>query len=210
MVRIVITAPTLAVRAGLRALLASEGKMEVIAEASRLSDLNPVPPNTDVFVLAAGGFEAAGLRHALSSAEAAGVLLLIEEDLTGVQSLANLPARAWGVLPLDSSVEELQAAIAAISEGLIVGEKSILEPLFGRLLNSQEIEADLDIEMLTEREAEVLQLLAQGLANKQIAAALGISEHTVKFHVSAIYSKLGAASRTEAVRIGVRRGWVTL
>jgi DNA-binding NarL/FixJ family response regulator len=210
LVRIVIIAPTLAVRAGLRALLASEGKMEVIAEASHLSDLNPVPLDTDVFVLAAGGFESVELSRALSSGDAAGVLLLIEEGVAGVQSLTNLPARAWGVLPLDSSAEELQAATAAVSEGLIVGEKSIMEPLFGRLVNSEEIEAGFDIELLTDREAEVLQLLAQGLANKQIAAVLGISEHTVKFHVSAIYSKLGAASRTEAVRIGVRRGWVTL
>jgi DNA-binding NarL/FixJ family response regulator len=209
MVRIVIVAPALAVRAGLRALLVSEGKMEVIAEAARLSDLNPVPPNTDVFVLAAG-FETAELRHALSSGEAAGVLLLIEEDRAGAQSLAALPARAWGILPMDSSAEELQAAISAIHEGLIVGEKSIMEPLFVRLVNSEEVEADLDFELLTDREAEVLQHVAQGLANKQIAAVLGISEHTVKFHVSAIYSKLGAASRTEAVRIGVRRGWITL
>jgi DNA-binding NarL/FixJ family response regulator len=63
---------------------------------------------------------------------------------------------------------------------------------------------------LTEREAEVLQRVAQGLANKQIAAALTISEHTVKFHVSAIYTKLGATSRTEAVRLGVRKGLIIL
>jgi DNA-binding NarL/FixJ family response regulator len=69
---------------------------------------------------------------------------------------------------------------------------------------------DLKVEALTEREAQVLQKLAQGMANKQIAAALGISEHTVKFHVSAIYSKLGATNRTEAVRIGVRQGMIIL
>jgi DNA-binding CsgD family transcriptional regulator len=66
------------------------------------------------------------------------------------------------------------------------------------------------IEPLTEREAEVLQLLAQGLANKQIAITLGISEHTVKFHVSGIYAKLGATNRTEAVRLGVRQGLIVL
>jgi DNA-binding NarL/FixJ family response regulator len=56
----------------------------------------------------------------------------------------------------------------------------------------------------------VLQLLAQGLANKQIALTLGISEHTVKFHISGVYSKLGATNRTEAVRLGVRKGLVVL
>jgi DNA-binding NarL/FixJ family response regulator len=63
---------------------------------------------------------------------------------------------------------------------------------------------------LTERESQILQWVARGLANKQIAAALSISEHTVKFHVSSIYAKLGVASRTEAVRSGVQRGLITL
>jgi NarL family two-component system response regulator YdfI len=66
------------------------------------------------------------------------------------------------------------------------------------------------IDPLTDREMEVLQLLAQGLANKQIAAKLSISEHTVKFHVSSIYTKLGVGNRTEAVRMGVRRGLILL
>jgi DNA-binding NarL/FixJ family response regulator len=63
---------------------------------------------------------------------------------------------------------------------------------------------------LTERESEVLGLLAKGLANKQIAAALGISEHTVKFHVSSIYTKLNVTNRAEAVREGLRGGWIAL
>ncbi len=71
-------------------------------------------------------------------------------------------------------------------------------------------DADPLLEPLTERESQVLQLLAQGLANKQIAASLGISEHTVKFHISSIYGKLGATSRTEAVRNGVQHGLVFL
>jgi DNA-binding NarL/FixJ family response regulator len=63
---------------------------------------------------------------------------------------------------------------------------------------------------LTERESEVLSYLAKGLANKQIAAALGISEHTIKFHVSSIYAKLNVTNRTEAVRAGLRAGWIAL
>ena len=63
---------------------------------------------------------------------------------------------------------------------------------------------------LTDRESEVLGLLSKGLANKQIAAALGISEHTVKFHVSSIYTKLNVTNRTEAVREGLRGGWIAL
>jgi RNA polymerase sigma factor (sigma-70 family) len=66
------------------------------------------------------------------------------------------------------------------------------------------------VDPLTERERQVLQLTAQGLANKQIATSLDISENTVKFHLSSLYTKLGVTSRTEAVRAGARRGWVVL
>jgi len=71
------------------------------------------------------------------------------------------------------------------------------------------VEAEL-YEALTPRELEVLEVLAEGLSNKAIAARLGITEHTVKFHVSAIFAKLGAENRTDAVRRGVRRGLITL
>jgi DNA-binding CsgD family transcriptional regulator len=65
-------------------------------------------------------------------------------------------------------------------------------------------------ETLTPRETEVLRMLAEGAGNKQIARRLGISEHTVKFHVGSILAKLNAASRTEAVTLGVRRGLIPL
>jgi DNA-binding CsgD family transcriptional regulator len=66
------------------------------------------------------------------------------------------------------------------------------------------------IEPLSAREREVLQMVAAGSGNKEIAAKLGISEHTVKFHVASILGKLGAESRTEAVALGIRRGLVML
>jgi DNA-binding NarL/FixJ family response regulator len=69
---------------------------------------------------------------------------------------------------------------------------------------------DPEVEPLTEREIQVLQLLARGLANKQIAVSLEISEHTVKFHVSSIYAKLGVTNRTEAVRSGIQHGLIVL
>jgi DNA-binding NarL/FixJ family response regulator len=108
---------------------------------------------------------------------------------------------AWGILPLDASAEELLAAIHALSQGLIVGEPSLLFASEEELLASSP---------LTDRETEVLNLLSKGLANKQIAIALGISEHTVKFHVSSIYTKLNVTNRTEAVRAGLRGGWIAL
>ena len=67
-----------------------------------------------------------------------------------------------------------------------------------------------DVEPLTARETQVLELLAEGLSNKGIGGRLGISDQTVKFHVAAIISKLGASNRTQAVRLAVRRGLITL
>jgi DNA-binding NarL/FixJ family response regulator len=116
----------------------------------------------------------------------------------------------WGVLSLDASPEELSAAVRALGEGLWTGSPVLL----GNLLERQPVamfdEGDPIVDPLTRREREVLQLAAEGLANKQIALSLGISEHTVKFHLSSLYTKLGATSRTEAIRAGARRGWVVL
>jgi DNA-binding NarL/FixJ family response regulator len=92
----------------------------------------------------------------------------------------------------------------------VANDPTLIEPLLESQRQPPVDNAEPLIEPLTDREIEVLQLLAQGLANKQIAAELGISEHTVKFHVSGIYTRLGAASRTEAVRLGVRQGLIVL
>ena len=110
-------------------------------------------------------------------------------------------AGAWGVLPLETSAGELCAAVQASREGLIVGTRPLL-------FRSEEDGSAAG--PLTDREAEVLGWLAKGMANKQIALELGISEHTVKFHVSSIYTKLNATNRTQAVREGLRNGWILL
>lgn len=224
-----LVAPALAVRLGLRALLADDSQIEVVGEAAWLDDLLvDLPGDADVLVLVdaaltsseaggvAGSEEGAndGLSDDLSALSLAGepaaVLLLVAEESNLVPRLPSLGARAWGVLPLDSSAEELQAAVRALHQGLLVGSPELITPLLSAPVEQGELLDDQPVEALTERELQVLQLLAQGLANKQIAAALGISEHTVKFHVSGIYAKLGAASRTEAVRLGVRQGLITL
>ena len=96
---------------------------------------------------------------------------------------------------------DLKEAELAAAERLVVGSGSLL---------SADGEAPTTGGPLTDRETEVLGLLAKGLANKQIAVELGISEHTVKFHVSSIYTKLDASSRTQAVREGLRRGLIAL
>jgi DNA-binding NarL/FixJ family response regulator len=214
-IRVYVVAPALAVRAGLRALLGEESDVDVLGESAWLGELDELPGEQDVLVLVDAGLTGVGstreeLESLLESAAQPAVLLLTAEGPAPARLLAGLDTRAWGVLPLDSTAEELHAALLALHNGLLVGPPELVEALFTPRLQDGELMREAALDALTERELQVLQLLAQGLANKQIALALGISEHTVKFHVSGIYAKLGAASRTEAVRQGVRQGLIIL
>jgi DNA-binding NarL/FixJ family response regulator len=172
-------------RAGLRALLASDADIRV------MDDSLGEESEADVVVTSAS-------TVLFGENESAGILFLSDGQFN-VEDVKRA-YRVWGILPTDASAEELIAAIHALSQGLIVGTPTLL------------FEANEPAERgpLTERETEVLGLLARGMANKQIAASLGISEHTVKFHVSSIYTKLNVTNRAEAVREGLRGGWIAL
>ena len=210
MIQAAVVAPAVAVRAGLRALLSSEASIEVIGEAASLTELVPKPADIDVLVLGYESLSDAEIDETLQAAGNLAILILVGEEPEAARSVLGLPAQAWGLLPLEATAEELLAAVSALHQGLLVGAPSLMKPLFAELPATEASEAGELIEPLTDRETEVLQLLAEGLANKQIAVRLEISEHTVKFHVSAIFAKLGAASRTEAVRLGVRQGLILL
>jgi DNA-binding NarL/FixJ family response regulator len=177
-------------RAGLRSLLANADEIRFV------DDLTIENEEADVVITSAS--PASFLDRARAEA-ISGAILFLRDAPPNVQTMKRL-SQVWGILPLDSSLEEVIAAIRALSQGLIVGARQLMFASEGEAAQSP----------LTEREAEVLDMLAKGLANKQIASALGISEHTVKFHVSSIYTKLNVSNRTEAVREGLRGGWVTL
>lgn len=175
-------------RAGLRALLSSDKTIKV------LSDSIEEENEADVIITSAST-----LTDLIWADKAAGILFL-SDDRFNVEEVKRAH-RVWGVLPTETSAEELIAAVHALSQGLIVCTPTLF-------LQSENEPSERG--PLTERETEVLGLLARGLANKQIAVSLGISEHTVKFHVSSIYTKLNVTNRTEAVREGVRGGWIAL
>jgi two-component system, NarL family, response regulator YdfI len=214
--RLAIITPALALRAGLRAFVASE-EIEITHEAASLGDFDAQvrPGEVDVLLVTAQVVNEDRLRIILAAQEG-GLAVLVLNDLASislaqqVQVLARLPLRAWGILPVDASPEELQAALRAVHEGLVVTPPELFTSRVAHPWMVGEPLAEPLSEPLTERESQVLRLLAQGMANKQIALALGISDHTVKFHISSIYTKLGANSRTEAVRNGVQRGLVLL
>ena len=210
MIYVAVVASAMAVRAGLRALLSDGERVEVIAEAAALLDLAPLPPETDVLVLETPEAARSDLESVLLSANTPGILYLVRDEPVPTQLIRGLPVRSWGILSLDANADELLAAIGALNEGLLAGAPELMAPHLFHLVDSERLLVDPMLESLTDRENEVLQLLAQGLANKQIALALSISEHTAKFHISAIYAKLGASNRTEAVRLGLLRGLVVL
>lgn len=214
MIRVFVIAPSPALRAGLHTLLAGHDHLEVVGESSS-EELRSDPGGVDVLVLAGEQtLTRPALRQVLNNLEDPAILLLSEGNELPASLFNGLNLHAWGVLPLDCTEEELLAAVSALNEGLLVGSPALLESL---LLPSPSGRSDETLlmdevisELLTGREIEVLHLLAQGLANKQIALSLGISEHTAKFHISSIYTKLGVNSRTEAVRVGVQHGLVIL
>lgn len=153
-----------------------------------------------VAALSASGWEvAAGPRD-----ERADAWVLLEEGIT-VLGPADEAAKLHGgapsaLLSLDASPARLRAAVAAVLEGLFVREQAWATPA-----------SDLPAcEPLTARELEVFELLGKGLSNRDIGGVLGISAHTAKYHVAQILAKVGAATRAEAVREGLRSGLIGL
>jgi DNA-binding NarL/FixJ family response regulator len=206
MVNVYILSPSPAVRLGLRALLEPVQSVKVSGDAANLLETNKIP--IDVLVYAPMYGANAGLEFLSDVIDGGTALLILTEEFEAVRQFAGLPLRAWGILSPSTSAEELAAAIQALNEGFV-----LLDALAAKKLISFSPKLSLGeelIEPLTDREAEVLQLLAQGMANKQIAARLNLSTHTIKYHMASIYSKLGASNRTEAVRLGLQKGLVSL
>jgi two-component system, NarL family, nitrate/nitrite response regulator NarL len=135
-------------------------------------------------------------------------IVAIANDRRVASALESLPVRGWAVVPEDASREELAAALTAADAGL--GAMPVAWTARPRTRALEWVDDEVVDERLTSREQEVLEWLSQGLSNRRIAERLGISEHTVKFHINAIYGKLGASTRTEAVNRALRRGWLRL
>lgn len=134
-------------------------------------------------------------------------VLWLHATLDGLMSIDGLSDRPVGRLPVDASDAQLAAAVNALVHGLNVSLSAANHPQHAVIPPAPSREL---AEPLTARELEVLELMANGLANREIADALGISSHTVKFHVAQILDKTGSATRTEAVRQGLRLGLIGL
>ncbi len=205
---IIASAPTM--RVGLRTVLTTD-EIQVVGEASTPAEFTSGLAEIDVVVVADEEW-LQELQPAIAEREMPALVVLSSDSRRLLPLMNMLSPHGWGVVPPDASTGQLQATVSAVAQGLIVLSTTQAEHMLEqqRAIEFNDIDPTLPGEALTTREREVLELLSQGLPNKLIARKLQISEHTVKFHVSSIYAKLGATSRTDAVSRGVRRGLITL
>jgi DNA-binding NarL/FixJ family response regulator len=189
LIRVALSLEYPALEAGVRALLSADPEIAI---------LNGDNEAADVHILTAAAY--ARVVDLPSGEDRLQAVLVLGADGLDPQRMWRL-STPWGMLPIDVASEELCAAVHAVAAGLVVGTPRLLAN-YGDVGHERG--------PLTEREVQILGLLSIGLANKQVAAELGISEHTVKFHVSSIYTRLNVGNRAEAVREGLRHGWIAL
>ncbi len=214
MLRILIASPHPAMRAGLHVLLeeaqqarAAEPIM-VVGEADTLEAslqwTRATQPQVVLYDLAFEvGEELEGLWRLRTQSPEVAVLALCDSN-SDSRVLGALQAGARGCMPKTATGAELIEAVRSA----VLGEPVLHPATTAALL--QQLRGDGPAPNLTPRESEVLRQVAAGQTNKSIALKLGISEHTVKFHLGSAMTKLGAASRAEAVAVAIRRGLISV
>ena len=232
MIRTVLVAPYAGFRAELESRLTEAEDCVIVGAISGSEEIELLLSDRGVDVVIVDASEEQAVRkHLLTLAGHYELGVVLLDDLAeSVQQMAVSEVAAWAVIRPDSDNQELTAALRAVAAGLVVVDRALIARLSlaqqpstsicpsaeastatGSVsISSASTTTFLPSETLTVREREVLQLMAQGLANKQIGGKLSISLHTVKFHVASILAKFNASSRTEAVTLGARRGLVTL
>ncbi len=205
-IRILIADDHTVVRQGLRMFLNLDPELDVVGEAADgkqalelARELQPDVVLMDLLMPGMGGVEAtAAIRREMPDVEVIALTSVLEDNSV----IGAIHAGAIGYLLKDTEADELIRAIKAAAQGQV----QLSPKAAARLV--REVRAPESPEALTERETEVLRLLATGFSNKEIALKLTIGEKTVKTHVSNILSKLGVASRTQAALHAVRIGLV--
>lgn len=204
MIRVWVVAPDRIVRAGLESIIRTSPDLIVVNATANFDTLSVIEDDPDVLLLGVDNDSQLPLN---AIAEIPTVLLTdVLSDLSS--DVLHLGVRA--ILPRSATPEEIVATVTAVSTGLIVLNPETLDFLLSLLPSSNRTPPTSPMQALTAREIEVLTMLAEGWSNKAIARHLHISEHTVKFHVSSIFTKLNVSSRTEAVTIGARQGLIML
>jgi DNA-binding NarL/FixJ family response regulator len=210
--KVLIVARSAIRQAGLEKMLAGASEFSAVGVSAALAALEERARQLapDVLVVDCDGeSEAAALTTALGPVAVNVSTVVLVDDPAPEVTAALLAAGVAAVIERDSSFDELTSALQATVEGLTVLGTDIARTLAERLPHTGSMEPML-AEELTDRETQVLELLSEGIGNREIAARLRISEHTVKFHISSILSKLRASNRTEAVAHGIRQGLIVV
>ncbi len=194
-------------RVGLESIVRSHLDFQLAGSFGSVASLVSFFYGTELDVIVIDSDSILNLLHEPMS-DAAIVLLTAVSDARSISRLLRNRVRA--ILSRESDPDDVISAIYAAHDGLVLlgapAAESVAAVYDDRAL---EVETGLS-EEITSRETDVLRMLAEGLVNKDIATRLGISEHTVKFHISSILDKLGASTRTEAVALGIRRGLIPI
>jgi two-component system, NarL family, response regulator YdfI len=211
-IRVFIVAASPLARAGLENLLAARG-VEVVGSDGTVDSIGSrlLDAELEVILVDTSGEGAEAVLESLTESDLASeaALVVLADDFVEGSAAEALRVGVRAVLPSDVSPSQLVAALQAVAAGLVVLHPREVDAALPASAPASRPLAEL-AEPLTRREREVLQMLASGVGNKEIAAQLAISEHTVKFHVTSILGKLGATSRTEAVSLAVRLGLILL
>jgi DNA-binding NarL/FixJ family response regulator len=206
-IRIAVAATSAVRRAGLESIIRSHAEFHLAGSFGAVASLVSFARSTELDVIV---IDTDSIRDLLlePTSDAAIVLLTEVTEARSISRLLRSGVRA--ILSRESDPDDVISAIYASYDGLVLLSTPTAESL-AALYGDQPLEVEAELsEEITSRETDVLRMLAQGLVNKDIAARLGISEHTVKFHISSILDKLGASTRTEAVTLGIRRGLIPI
>ncbi len=203
-IRVLLAAASGVRRAGLETLIRNTAALKLVGSLQstrnliqHVRDLEP-----DVILIDADP------SQPIDEALAAPVVVLIDEPNARWTAQA-LRSGVKAVLPRDADMEDVLAAVRAAHAGLVLLDPEIMQELVAKIRTPSDQDSEV-ADDLTPREIEVLRMLAEGLGNREMAVKLGISDHTVKFHISSILDKLNASSRTEAVTLGIRMGLILL
>ena len=194
-------------RVGLESIVRSHLDFQLAGSFGSVANLVSFSHGTELDVIVIDSDSLLDLLHEPIS-DPAIVLLTAVSDARSISRLLRNRVRA--ILSRESDPDDVISAIYAAHDGLVLLSAPAAESL-AAVYDDRALEVETGLsEEITSRETDVLRMLAEGLVNKDIATRLGISEHTVKFHISSILDKLGASTRTEAVTLGIRRGLIPI
>jgi two-component system, NarL family, response regulator YdfI len=209
-IRVVVVAASAVRRAGLESIVRSEPDLHLAASTGSSARLDLLARNANADVMLVDS------DSALPAVPSSAAIILLME-VGGAREISRLlKAGVHAILSRESDADDIVAAIYAACRGQVLLSSEAAERLAAVFRDPEEDpekdpeEESAVVEEMTPREIEILGLLAEGLANKEVAMRLRISEHTIKFHISSILEKMGAATRTEAVTLGIRRGLIAI